>query len=230
VTIRRIPPEDWAESWKRHFKPLEIGGALLVKPSWSKRRARRGQAVIVLDPGLSFGTGHHPTTGFCLSQIARLRRRGLQQSFLDIGTGSGILAIAADKLGYHPTEAFDYDRDAVRIARENARQNRVGAKIFCGDLTMMDTEGKRRFDVICANLEAGTLRAEREKIVTRLKPGGYLIAAGVLAVEFSSVRKTYDESGLKFLRGRTDKEWRSAVFRRLAGVGEGRVTGGRRGR
>ena len=139
--------EDWAESWKRHFKPIEIGDALLVKPSWSKRRPRKNQAVVILDPGLSFGTGQHPTTAFCLREIVRLKlakERGrlarefktrhhadepsALQSFLDIGTGSGILAIAAAKLGYQPVHAFDFDAEAVRIARANARANRVQAK------------------------------------------------------------------------------------------------------
>src|ERR1041385_6716410 len=109
VSLRKISRENWAESWKRHFKPLEFGSALLVKPSWSKRRPRRRQAVVTLDPGLSFGTGQHPTTSFCLRELAcaaSTQRRGM----LDIGTGSGILAIAAAKLGFRPVHAFDADR------------------------------------------------------------------------------------------------------------------------
>ena len=101
-----VPHEDWAESWKRHFHPLEIGAKLLIKPSWSKRRARKGQSVVVLDPGLSFGTGQHATTRFCLRELVALRRPGKAQSLLDIGTGSGILAIAAARLGYAPIEAW----------------------------------------------------------------------------------------------------------------------------
>ncbi len=122
ILITKLPREDWAESWKRHFKPLVIGDALLIKPTWSKRRPRKGQALVVLDPGLSFGTGQHPTTEFCLRELVQAwerrhpcrrvstrntatRRQGcrrsqeLPSSFLDIGTGSGILAIAAAKLG-----------------------------------------------------------------------------------------------------------------------------------
>src|SRR5437867_4666504 len=98
ISMERVRREDWAESWKRHFKPIEVGSALLLKPSWSRRKPRKNQAVVVLDPGLSFGTGQHPTTRFCLQQLVTLRRKGKAQSFLDIGTGSGILAIAAAKL------------------------------------------------------------------------------------------------------------------------------------
>ena len=128
LRIRKLDP-DWKESWKRHFKPMEIGDALLIKPSWSKKRARKSQKVIVLDPGLSFGTGQHATTSFCLDEIVRLKRSASSprrlQSFLDIGTGSGILAIAAAKMGYAPIYAIDYDSDAVRIARgERETQSR----------------------------------------------------------------------------------------------------------
>src|ERR1039458_8715570 len=106
ISIAKVRREDWAESWKRHFKPIEIGDTLLLKPSWSKRRPRKDQAVVVLDPGLSFGTGQHPTTAFCLREIARCGKKEAGWSFLDIGTGSGILAIAAAKLGYAPVHAF----------------------------------------------------------------------------------------------------------------------------
>ena len=128
--LAKVRRENWAESWKRHFKPIEIGGELLIKPSWSKRRAKKNQAVLILDPGLSFGTGQHPTTSFCLEQLVQHRTIKADQSFLDIGTGSGILALAAAKLGYSLVEAFDFDPEAVAIARTNARRNRVSDKIM----------------------------------------------------------------------------------------------------
>ena len=100
IIITQIRREDWAESWKRHFKPIEIGKTLLIKPSWSRRKPRKGQVVVTLDPGLGFGTGQHPTTAFCLRELVRHVKFGTRRSFFDIGTGSGILAIAAAKLGY----------------------------------------------------------------------------------------------------------------------------------
>ncbi|HKQ36985.1 MAG TPA: 50S ribosomal protein L11 methyltransferase, partial [Verrucomicrobiae bacterium] len=84
-TVRKLRPQNWAESWKRHFKPIEIGAKLLIKPSWSRRKAKAGQRVIVLDPGLSFGTGQHPTTRFCLAEIVAARDERRAQSFLDVG-------------------------------------------------------------------------------------------------------------------------------------------------
>ena len=117
VRIARIKREDWAESWKKHFKAFEVGRSLLVKPSWIKRLPRAGQAVVVLDPGLSFGTGQHPTTAFCLSEIVRGEKKETSRSFLDIGTGSGILAIAAAKLNFRPVRAFDFDPASVAESR-----------------------------------------------------------------------------------------------------------------
>src|ERR1051326_5520108 len=127
VTCEKVRREDWAESWKRHFKPLQIGRKLLIKPSWSQHKALAGQAVIILDPGLSFGTGHHPTTSFCLKELARFAGKGKEhpkgwtpnRAFLDAGTGSGILAIAAAKLGFSTVEAFDFDSEALAVARRN---------------------------------------------------------------------------------------------------------------
>ena len=137
ISITKVRREDWAESWKRHFKPIDIGGALLVKPSWSRKRPRDGQTVVILDPGLSFGTGQHPTTAYCLKEVVRYSRATIHnrnspkksQSFLDIGTGSSILAIAAAKLGYTPIRAFDFDPEAVRVAHANARATRVLNKV-----------------------------------------------------------------------------------------------------
>jgi ribosomal protein L11 methyltransferase len=214
ISLRRIRRQDWAESWKRHFKPIEIGPSLLIKPSWSNRRARKGQAVVVLDPGLSFGTGQHPTTAFCLRQIAARWDRGKSQSFLDIGTGSGILAIAAAKLGYAPVNAFDFDPEAVRTAQANASRNRVSDKMRVrqADLTKLRSQGVRQFDLVCANLISSLLLAERKRVLSHLKPGGLLILAGILAIEFSQTRRAYEAAGLKLVAGRTENEWRSGAF------------------
>ncbi len=237
-SFQRIRREDWAESWKRHFKAIEIGSALLIKPSWIKRKPRQGQAVVILDPGLSFGTGQHPTTSFCLRQLVECRsafripdrelksptsrrasKPGTQNakpSFLDVGTGSGILAIAAAKLGYAPIKAFDFDPEAVRVARENARKNRVAAKVqpFRADLTKLPRRTSKRYDVICANLISTLLVAERNRILNRLAPAGTLIVAGILEKEFGEVQKAFEETGLKLIASRAENEWRSGAFAR----------------
>ena len=217
LSIRKLSPQDWAESWKRHFKPIEIGSVLLIKPSWSKRLPKKGQSVIVLDPGLSFGTGQHPTTSFCLQQLAAQFSRTASPSplsFLDIGTGSGILAIAAARLGYTPVEAFDFDPDSVRIARENAKRNRVSGKVRItrADITKLPARSSRKNDLICANLISTLLLAERRRILSRLKKDGVLVLAGILKIEFSSVQKAYEQAGLRLIASRTEKEWCSGAF------------------
>ena len=220
--IARVKREDWAESWKKHFKPIEIKvkrdsselRSLLVKPSWSKKRPVKNQAVVILDPGLSFGTGQHPTTSFCLHEVARCLKSGEKLSFLDIGTGSGILAIAAAKLGYAPVYAFDFDPESVRVGRENARKNRVTEKLKLtrGDVTKLPLKPARQYDLVCANLISTLLIAERRRIVNRLKPGGTLVLAGILAAEFSEVERAFSELKLKLHSSRVENEWRSGSF------------------
>jgi ribosomal protein L11 methyltransferase len=214
IKISKVRREDWAESWKRHFKAIEIGDALLVKPSWIKKRPRKNQAVVILDPGLSFGTGQHATTSFCLHEIVRCRKTGTQQSFLDIGTGSGILAIAATKLGYKPVRAFDFDPEAVRVAHANVRVNRIEGKIKItrADVTRLPVLAKQKYDLICANLISNLLIAEREKIAAQLNRGGILVLAGILKSEFSQVQTAFEDFGLKLVASRSEKEWRSGSF------------------
>ena len=216
LSLTMVRREDWAESWKRHFRPLTVGPRLLVKPSWSQRQGRKGQQLVVLDPGLSFGTGQHPTTAFCLWQLVTWRRDDIRQSLLDIGTGSGILAIAAAKLGYHPVDAFDSDPDAVRIARRNACQNRLesGVRIRQQDLMRLPARPTRTYSVICANLISPLLLASRKLVISRLQPLGVLIVAGILRTEFGEIRRAYEAAGLKLVARRTAGEWRSGAFRR----------------
>ncbi len=228
MAIAKVRREDWAESWKRHFKPIEVSGALLIKPSWSRRKPRKNQAVVVLDPGLSFGTGQHPTTSFCLHQIVRsaggppagspmgnARASRPRPAFLDIGTGSGILAIAAAKLGCQPVHAFDFDGNAVEIARVNAKRNRVAGKIHLwrGDVAKLLLRPARKYDLICANLISELLIAERRRIAAQLNDGGTLALAGILKSEFGKVRSAFEALGLKLISSRTGMEWRSGSFR-----------------
>ncbi len=212
--LKPLPRENWAESWKRHFKPINVGDRLLIKPGWSKRQPVKGQAVVILDPGLSFGTGHHATTMFCLRQIVAQRKKGTKQTFLDIGSGSGILSIAAAKLGYSPVTAFDFDPEAVRVSRANARQNRVQNRVQPQqkDLTTLPLRSAQQYDLICANLIYDLLINEAERIVNRLKPGGNLILAGILRSQFPRVQKTFEKLGLQIFARSSEKEWKSGQF------------------
>jgi ribosomal protein L11 methyltransferase len=226
IQVAPVRREDWAESWKKYFKPIRIGSALVIKPSWTKIKPRPGQAVVILDPGLSFGTGQHATTHFCLTQIVQHTRRAKPKartkqpgrakpvSLLDIGCGSGILAISAAKLGYTPVTAFDFDPVAVQVAQKNCRTNRVEKRITVSrkDLTKLPQNTRQKYDVVCANLMAPLLIAERDRILNRLVPDGTLILAGILATEFASVRERYESAGLVLIAEKSEREWQSGAF------------------
>jgi ribosomal protein L11 methyltransferase len=151
VVVKSVKYEDWAESWKHHFKPLRFGKSLLVKPDWSKVQGAMGE-VVILNPGLAFGTGQHATTKFCLQQIVRYRPRNCAKAFLDVGTGSGILAISASKLGYAPVVAFDYDEEAIKVAAENCGKNGVLNQIKLSKKDVLNSENQRKIRFICAIL------------------------------------------------------------------------------
>jgi ribosomal protein L11 methyltransferase len=215
VAVSRVATQDWAESWKKHFKPLEIRRRLLILPSWSRRRPAKNQAVVVLDPGLSFGTGQHPTTRFCLEQLVDARNRQNANSLLDMGCGSGILAIAAATIGYQQVEAFDFDPVAVRAAAQNAKKNRVqkAIKFVRRDLRRMPETANRAFEVVCANLTADLLVSEAKKIRNRLAQGGRLVVAGILRLQFAEVHQAFEKHRLALVRTKAQGEWRSGVFR-----------------
>lgn len=215
LSTRLLPKRDWSESWKRHFSPIDLGSRLLVRPTWSRRRPRRGQALIEIDPGLSFGTGQHATTRFCLEELVAHHTPGTQQSLLDAGTGSGILAIAAARLGYKPVEGFDFDPDCVRTARENCGLNQLGSavKVHQADLTRLPARTKDRFDVVCANLIDDLLVNHRNRLAARVRPGGILILAGILNTQFQRVREAYLSLRFAQTRTETNGEWTSGTFR-----------------
>ena len=217
--LSELKKEDWAESWKIHFKPIEISETLAVTPSWSEFRARPGQHVIVLDPGMSFGTGQHATTKSCLAsidrRIAELRSAGAGEiAMLDAGSGSGILAIAACKLGCTRVDAFDIDPDTVGVARENARKNGIAdGELSLAAASLMEYESGIRYDIVAANILSSALLAGKEKLLSFCKPGGRLILAGILAKEYDGVKATFESTGrCTELFSIQEKEWRGGTY------------------
>ena len=213
LEVKRLRREDWVDSWKRHFQPIRIGDKLLVRPSWRKDKAAPGQAVVVLDPGLSFGTGQHATTKFCLRQLVA-QRRNKEQSLLDVGTGSGILAITGVKLGYRPVKAIDFDSEAVRVARANANRNRVTRHLEpkVGDVTKFSPCARVKYDVVCANLFYDLLIANAHRLIARVKPDGVLVLAGILETQFTEVQAAVEGQGMQLKKTTRQGEWRSGVF------------------
>ncbi len=205
---------DWSEAWKKYFHPIEISERLLILPSWLENPNRPGQKVLTIDPGMSFGTGQHVTTLFCLKVIDKLGAEKKNMSLLDAGCGSGILAIAGSLCGFAPIDAFDFDPDAVMITKENMELNKVTVfEPVTADAA--DYQGRpEKYDLVCANILAHLLKSFRTNIVSWVKPGGYLALAGILETEFQSVVDAYTALGFELIEAETLKEWRSGLFRK----------------
>lgn len=210
-----LKKEDWAESWKIHFKPMEVSPRLAIKPSWESWNAKPGQVVLELDPGMSFGTGQHATTKSCLAALDRFLNETTEKSLslLDAGAGSGILAIAAYRLGYRPVHAFDIDPDTIPVARENAQKNGIpDAELPLATASLESYQNEMQFDVVAANILSSALIAGRQKLLSMVKPGGKLILAGILDSEYRDVRAKFEELGCKELFSVQEKEWRGGAF------------------
>jgi len=210
--VRELKEEEWAEAWKAHYEPQHIGRRLVVCPSWQRYLPSGGEVVITLDPGVAFGTGLHPTTRMCLEAIEE--RLSCGAKVLDVGTGSGILAIAAAKLGASAVLALDTDPLAVEIAKENVLANGVrrAVKVKEGSLEMAKGFS---FDLIVVNILARTIADLIEKgLLDHLKPEGLLIAAGIMASEEEEARKAFREWGLKELSPLQKGDWVTLIGRR----------------
>lgn len=209
-----ILKEDWSEVWKKHFKIIEISDRLLVKPTWIDVEEKPGRVVIELDPGMSFGTGHHPTTNFCLKKINELaENNGSAKSFLDAGCGSGILSIAARKLGFKPVTAFDIDPDAIKVAEENFELNGIKkGEIDLKVASLEEFSSDCKYDAIAANILSGILVKNRSALISLLKDDGKIILAGILSSEYGNLKNLFEEGGLKEEFNFTDREWTSGIF------------------
>ena len=218
---------DWAEEWKRHFVPLRAG-RLLVRPPWDETASESGGPAIAIDPGRAFGTGQHATTRLCLEAIDRLVRPG--DAVLDVGAGSGILAIAAVRLGASRALALDTDPEAVAAARANAARNGLAARVEAreGSLGAAWPSGEARggpraaFDLVAANISSSAVAALLPDVAAALRPGGRLIASGFLREAAPHVEAAARAAGLVSVRASHDGEW--AAIEALAPAAPGHGT------
>jgi len=170
-----------------------------------------GQKVLEINPGMSFGTGQHATTNYCLKCIDRFA--GQKKSLLDAGCGSGILAIAGALLDYGPIDAFDFDPEAVTVSAENASLNHVAEKISLSVGNAADWQGrKEKYDLVCANILGHLLIAFRFNIVSWVAPDGVLVLSGILDRDFDKVSAAFAEVGMKEVERFKDKDWTSGIF------------------
>jgi ribosomal protein L11 methyltransferase len=210
---RRLREASWREAWKKHFGVQRIGRALVVRPSWVDYRLKDGETVVQIDPGLAFGTGQHPTTAMCLRALEDLVRPG--QSVLDLGSGSGILAIAAAKLGAALVLALDIDPQAVKATKENARINGVTGVVKAREGPLEAARGQT-FDVIVANISGLTLERLAPALAASLEQDGVLIASGFLEDACDGLYCAFVEAGLTVDEVIADGVWRAIVARHVS--------------
>ena len=191
--FRTVSEQDWANEWKQYFHVTHIGETLVIKPTWEEYAAKAGEHIIEIDPGMAFGTGTHHTTCMCMERLEKVLRPGME--VFDVGTGSGILAIAAAKLGAETVKAVDIDATAVRVAAENIAANGLTEKISVkqGDL-LQGTEGQA--DVIIANIIADIIIMLLEDVPGKLKNGGIFLASGIIEERQNDVAAAAAKAGL----------------------------------
>jgi ribosomal protein L11 methyltransferase len=201
--VRRVPHENWAENWKAHFHAQALGERLYICPPWDCA-APAGRVAVVIDPGMAFGTGQHATTRGCLLLLEHALGNRPVARALDVGTGSGVLAIALAKLGLTEVWAVDTDGDACAIAEANAASNEVAA---CLHIRRGLDEVPGTFDLLCANLFAPLLQELAPKLADRVRPGGVLICSGFLTKDEHQVSSVYEAYGLHLARRLEEDSW-----------------------
>lgn len=213
INLTRIENRDWAEYWKRFFHVERISEHIVIKPSWENYNALPTDCVIEIDPGMSFGTGQHPTTRTCLQLLDSMSTDYKGTSFLDLGCGSGVLSIAAAKLGYKNILGVDHDPLAVQIATENSKKNGTAnlTPFRVMDLAQLDIT--EEYDVIVINMLANILIEHAANVVRLLKhhPHARLIIAGMMEHQYADVSRCYNRLGCKELEMISSLEWRTVV-------------------
>jgi ribosomal protein L11 methyltransferase len=207
LRMRLVHEADWAEAWKAYFPVMRVGRRLVIRPTWRRHRRAPDDVVLALDPGMAFGTGLHPTTRLCLAGVEALADRGLLSGarVLDVGCGSGILAIAALKLGASRAVGLDTDPIAVEATDANARRNGLVRRVSVREGSL--PSGEPPFDVVLANLIAGVLVPLAPALGEELRPGGALLASGIFIDREAEVRAAFEASGLGVRSRTVEGDW-----------------------
>lgn len=200
IHLRDILPKNWHEEWQRSITPVQIGKNIIIHPSWSKPEIPDGTTSIVIDPKMSFGTGHHETTQMMVELLLEFHRPGMK--ILDVGTGSGILAIISAKIGSHAVVGIDNDPDAVADAQENITLNGVETKVrlFPGNLDALHDVKSQRFDMLLANIERRVIIQYFELFTGCLQKEGLLLLSGLLADDLPAIKNISRDNNLSIMK------------------------------
>jgi ribosomal protein L11 methyltransferase len=215
VSAAEITDFGWAENWKEHFKPRKIGRRIVVRPSWEPYESGPCDVVLTIDPGQAFGTGTHETTRMCLQFLEEVYESppGPGRA-LDLGTGTGILGIAAARLGASCALGIDTDPKAVETAEENAKVNGVQDRFAASCMPLSTFDGT--YDLIVANILAEILIDMKTEILSRCAPGGLLILSGILTEKSGWVEEEFGSEGARLMKRKTDGQWAALLLRREA--------------
>lgn len=210
IEVIGVNEEDWANSWKQYYKPLHIGGRIVVVPAWESYEAKGDEIIVTMDPGMAFGTGSHETTRLEIELLQKYVTEGC--SMLDVGTGSGILAICASKLGALFCEAYDIDPMAVRVATENVNGAGI-TNIKCGQSNLLAGIEARPFDVICANIVADIILRMLPDIHHYMHKDTVLLASGIISERKDEVLEGAKANGLVCVEVAEDNGWCAIAFK-----------------
>jgi ribosomal protein L11 methyltransferase len=207
LRTRIVEEADWADAWKAYFPVMRVGRRLVIRPTWRRHRRAPDDVVLALDPGMAFGTGLHPTTRLCLAGVEALADRGVLTGarVLDVGCGSGILAIAALKLGATSALGLDTDPIAIEATLANARRNALVRRVRARDGSL--PSGEAPFDVVLANLIAGLLVPLATGLRDELRLGGHLLASGIFVDREGDVRGAFGAAGLDVVGRSAEGDW-----------------------
>ena len=210
ISCSEIQDEDWSENWKQYFHTEKPGSIIVIKPTWEEYEASPDDIVVEMDPGAAFGTGTHPTTSMCIRELEELVRGGMR--VFDVGTGSGILAIIAARLGATDVAAVDYDKTALKVARENIDQNQVQDVITLGQSDLLkQVDGKA--DLIIANIIADIIIRLFDELEAHLEPDGTLLASGIIADRVADVTESALAHGFVIDKVIEEKGWAAMRIR-----------------
>ncbi|MFH1215812.1 MAG: 50S ribosomal protein L11 methyltransferase [Pseudomonadota bacterium] len=211
VFFEEIIEEDWGKNWKKHFKPIRITDRITIKPTWEPYQAAEGEIIIEIDPGLAFGTGLHASTRLALFLIEAAFVETKPQTALDVGTGTGILAMAAAFFGAPDVTAIDNDPDAVVCALENVTQNGLDHAVTVSGADLTEFGGP--FDLVIANITSDVLTLLAPLLHRIMSPGGKLVLAGILTGEQAqSIKQTFTNLGLSLKQSPIEGEWQAFLF------------------